>query len=187
MRGDSDSSIIVSSNLRRAVSTTTIALWPRIKRVNEKIIILSSLQEISRNVDTIAITGYRKYPQISNLGKNCNETDSTFNPVNVYDVTENNGNKNSSFTGIKRLKAFNEWVFKRNENVIIVGGHSGWFRHFFQTFLPFSLEHISKKQKIANSGVVSFNLHRANLPDGTSRYRIDPESIIVIYRGFSPR
>eukprot|EP01041_Mallomonas_annulata_P004410 gene4410-8780_t len=187
LRGDTpEKSVIVSSNLRRAISTTTIALWPRIERTGEKVVILSSLQEISRNVDTKAVTPARTVPNLYRLVDHCGKP-GQFNSENVYDISENHGNKKSSFYGIKRFKAFNEWVFKRNEEFIIVGGHSLWFRYFFQTYLPFKLEHVSKKLKIANSGVVAFNLHRAELADGSSRYRIDPDSIIVVYKGFSPK
>jgi hypothetical protein len=50
------SSVIVTSTLRRAVSTTVLCLWPRIEKNNEKVHLLSSLQEISRNVDTRALS-----------------------------------------------------------------------------------------------------------------------------------
>ena len=48
VRGTEGTSIVVSSTLRRAIATTTLALWPRIKRRSEKISLLSYLQEISR-------------------------------------------------------------------------------------------------------------------------------------------
>mmetsp|Transcript_27016 Transcript_27016/g.27255 ORF Transcript_27016/g.27255 Transcript_27016/m.27255 type:complete len:351 (+) Transcript_27016:110-1162(+) len=186
LRGESETSVIVSSNLRRAISTTTIALWPRIERTGEKIVILSSLQEVSRNVDTKTVTGYRTVPNLSRLADVLDKFGKPFLSENVFEVSENHGNKKSSFYGIKRLKAFNEWVFKRNEDNIIVGGHSLWFKYFFQTFMPFKSNHVAKTQKIANSGIVSFNLHRVELGDGP-RYRIDPESIVVIYGGFTKK
>ena len=34
--------------------------------------------------------------------------------------------------------------------VIIVAGHSLYFRQFFRTFLPHACEHVSKNKKIAN-------------------------------------
>eukprot|EP00981_Chlorochromonas_danica_P009909 scaffold2913_cov181-Ochromonas_danica.AAC.3 len=60
LRGEGRSSIVVSSTLRRAVATTTVALWPRVERRHEKIHILSSLQEISRNVDTYSLSAAEK-------------------------------------------------------------------------------------------------------------------------------
>ena len=50
------SSVIVTSTLRRSISTTILSLWPRIEKSNEKVHVLSSLQEISRNVDTRALS-----------------------------------------------------------------------------------------------------------------------------------
>lgn len=188
IRGDIDASVIVSSNLRRAIATTTIALWPRISRSNEKIVVLSSLQEISRNIDTKAVSTAKTVPELSNLVTYFTKIGSkdSFVPEKIYDVSENSGNKTSSFYGIKRLKAFNEWVFKRPEDAIIVGGHSLWFKYYFQTFLPFKSNHDAKTMKIENSGVVSFLVHRAEI-DGTPFYRIDPDSIVNVYGGFTKK
>lgn len=44
-------SVLVSSNLRRALSTGTIAFLNRLKRTQEKIHILSNLQEITFMID----------------------------------------------------------------------------------------------------------------------------------------
>ena len=41
---DSEKSVIVTSLLRRAVATTTLALWPRVNNTDEKIIVLISLR-----------------------------------------------------------------------------------------------------------------------------------------------
>lgn len=180
-------SVIVSSCLRRAIATTTVALWPRVSKTNEKIHILSSLQEISRNVDTYAISPPKTVADLpfDRIHPYCNPNE-PFNPENVYDASENFGTKTFSFNGIKRLKAFNEWIFARKEDVIIVGGHSLWFRTFFQTYLPHTHNHESKKHKITNSGVVAFELHAYyNEGDGEKYYRIDPKSIVNVYGGFT--
>lgn len=178
------SSVIVASNLRRAIATTTVALWPRVTRSKEKIHILSSLQEISRNIDTRALAPARGIPDLSRIAQHCEEG---FDPEQTYDYSENLGNKTYTFRGIKRLRAFNDWAFKREEDVIVVGGHSLWFRAFFQTFLPFSCDHVAKKQKIVNSGLVAFTLQRAEMPDGQIGYRIDPDSMMTLYGGYSAK
>ncbi len=184
--GKKDSSIVVSSNLRRAISTTTIALWPRVHQTGEKITILSSLQEISRNIDTKALSSLHKIPDLDRISHHCGHDDK-FVPEMVYDASENHGNKTTAFYGIKRLKAFNEWAFHRKESAVIVGGHSLWFKHFFQTYLPFDADHPAKKQKIVNSGVVSFVLHRVEDEFGAASYRIDPSSIETIYGGYTSK
>jgi hypothetical protein len=182
-------SVVVSSTLRRAVSTTTLALWPRLERTGEKMYVLSSLQEISRNVDTRALSDPKDLADLpfSRLSGHCKPQDGEFDPAKVYDLTENFGNKTRTFYGIKRLQSFNEWAFQRSEPVIIVGGHSLWFKSFFQTYLPFKMTHEAKSKKITNSGVVSFTLHRAEGPDGSPRYRIEPDSIQVVYGGFTTK
>ena len=55
--GAEDDSIVVSSTLRRALSTVAIGLRSRFRRKpSERIKMLSALQEISRNPDTLCIT-----------------------------------------------------------------------------------------------------------------------------------
>lgn len=185
---ESGESIIVSSTLRRAIATTTLSMWNRLIRTGEKIYILSSLQEISRNIDTCALSppkGLADLP-FSRIEKHCN-VNGKFVPENHFDLSENYGNKPRSFYGIKRLRAFGEWIFKRKEGTIIVGGHSLWFKYFFQTYLPHDCEHDAKKKKITNSGVVAFTIYRSELADGNPLYRIDPESIRVVYGGFTSK
>lgn len=189
LRGDSGtSSIVVSSTLRRAVATTTVALWPRVQRNAEPIHILSSLQEISRNVDTYSLSAAEHLADLpfSRIVEHCGGE--AFHADKVYDTSNNFGNKSRSFYGIKRLLAFNEWAFKRSEQTIIVGGHSLWFKHFFQTFLPHKTDHEAKTKKITNSGVVAFTLQQTfETEDGMPRYRVDPESLVIVYGGFTTK
>ena len=190
LRGDSKtSSIIVSSTLRRAIATTTLALWPRVDKKEEKIIVLSSLQEISRNVDTRALSKPKEVADLpfSRIKDKCQSKNRPFDRDNLYDATENYGNKRSNFNGILRLRAFNEWAFKRTEDVIIVGGHSLWFKYFFQTYLPHKSNHQAKSMKITNSGVVTFIIYRSNDTDGTPLYRIDESTIECVYGSFTKK
>ena len=46
LRGQTPGTIVVSSNLRRAIETVTIGLWSRLKRGREKVHIMSDLQVI---------------------------------------------------------------------------------------------------------------------------------------------
>lgn len=180
-------SIIVSSSLRRAVATTTLGLWPRIEKTGEKIHILSSLQEISRNIDTFALSAAGTVADLpfQRLAPHCGGD--KFNPLEVFDTTQSFGNKSYDFYGIKRLRSFSEWAMQRPEERIIVGGHSLWFKYFFQTFLPHAVDHDAKKKKIVNSGVVAFTLETCIGEDGVAMYRIDPNSIQNIYGGFTTK
>jgi len=220
LRGDdtTETSIIVTSTLRRAIATTTLALWPRIVAKGEKILLLSSLQEISRNIDTQALAGPHEIADLpfhrieghcpsppsnspscknsSNSSKNSRSnnnsiSNSTFDPRNIYDLRFNSGNKSMHNRGILRLKAFNEWAFSQNEDIIIVGGHSLWFKSYFQVYLPFDTDHDAKTKKITNSGVVSLTVEVAPSisKDGTpiNHYRIEPTSIECLYGGFTTK
>ena len=184
INGNRGTSVIVSSNLRRAIATTTVTLWPRLQKTHEKIYILSNLQEISRNIDTKALAGRGVVPDLHRVGHHLPDP-TLFKPDELYDVTENLGNKTSYFNGVKRLKAFNDWAFKRTESTVIVGGHSLWFKHFFQLYLPYSSDHAAKTKKIVNTGVISFTLQKYSDENGVLLgYRVDPNSIETIYGGF---
>jgi hypothetical protein len=181
------SSTIVSSSLRRAIATTTLGLWPRLSRTGDKIHILSSLQEISRNIDTYALApagGIADLP-FKRIAPHCGGD--KFDARKVYELSQNFGNKKRDFYGIKRLRAFGEWAMSQPEEVIIVGGHSLWFKYFFQTYLPHASTHDAKDKKITNSGVVSFTLQSAKGDDGTQQFRIEPASIQTIYGGFTTK
>lgn len=191
IRGDSDEkSVIVSSTLRRAVATTTLGLWPRINKTQERISLLSMLQEISRNVDTYQLSPMKSIADLpfERILPHCGGKDGVFSIDAVYDTTENFGTKTRSFYGIKRLEAFADWVFKQPDDVttIIVGGHSLWFKYFFQTYLPHSTKHDAKTKKISNSGMVAFTLH-AHEDKIKKQYRIDPATIATIYGGFTSK
>jgi bisphosphoglycerate-dependent phosphoglycerate mutase len=187
--GAKNSSMIVSSTLRRAIATTTLALWPRIEKNQEKIHLLSCLQEISRNVDTFQLSPSQAIADLpfERLYSHCGGKEKLV-VDNVFDTSSNYGNKSFTFNGGKRLLAFNDWAFQQQDiSTIIVGGHSLWFKNFFQTFLPHQFEHDAKNKKITNSGMVAFELHAHDMGDGSTQYRIDPESIVVLYGGFTSK
>jgi hypothetical protein len=187
LRGEEGNSVVVSSSLRRAIATTTVGLWPRLEK-GEKIHILSSLQEMSRNIDTYALSPAGSVADLpfARIAHHCGGENFDFH--SVYDNTANFGNKSYDFHGIKRLKAFSEWAFSRNEEVIIAGGHSLWFKYFFQTYLPHHTNHDAKNKKITNSGAVAFKIDEFIDPtDGTTTYRIDPASIVTVYGGFTTK
>jgi hypothetical protein len=63
-------------------------------------------------------------------------------------------------------------------------GHSYWFLAFFQTYLPRDFDHVCKKKKLVNGGVIGFTiLHKKTENDG-DKYMIDPKSLVVLYNGF---
>ena len=185
-------SVIVSSNLRRAIATATIALWGRLRRSKERVRIFTWCQEMSRNIDTLALAPKKAVPDLKG---NCGDLPG-WDPALAYDVGLNSGCKKLFGTnGLKRMKSFNEWCFKQAKDprhgagTIIVGGHSLWFRTFFRTFLPKAVA--DKKtgldcavKKMVNAGAISFELTTAQVASGAVIYRVVPESVHVLYGGY---
>jgi len=139
--------------------------------------ILSSLQEISSNIDAISLAGRG---EVADLPMIKLEMGSEFTN---YDTTYNYGNKPLFGHGVTRIREFGSWVFTREEDLIIVGGHSLWCRDFFRTFLPYSVDHVSKNAKIKNCGLISLTLGYGK-HNGQDLFRIEPESIYTVFEGF---
>ena len=100
-------------------------------------------------------------------------------------TTYHTGNKAINSSGLGRMNDFCQFVFSSpvREEHIIVGGHSLWFKSFFVNFMPSNVNHVSKKKKIVNGGVVAFELMKATTQYG-DKYMIDPKTIRVVYGGF---
>lgn len=183
---DAPPSKLLCSNLRRAVTTIAGAFKDRLaRRPQEKILIVPSLQEISRNPDTLAITPAHMPIQASFVDKSSKICAFQSMYTNQVDMSLHEGNKPIGTNGLKRMRDFCDFIFKEvNENYVIVGGHSIWFRSFFQTFLPYQSRHVGKKKKVVNCGVIAFTLCKVVRKSGQSTHMIDPESIEVVYGGF---
>ena len=100
----------------------------------------------------------------------------------VDDGGANAGNKSLGFRGIHRLEAFAQWAADRPESHVIVGGHSLWFRSFFQRYLDG--EHNAAKKKIVNCGVIAFDLKCGKDASGNDAFNVDSSTVRVIYGGF---
>jgi len=176
-------SLVVSSQLRRAACTVAIALSDRLRRSRESIVMHSSLQEISRNFDTLSLAPRSCTPRLDAVLELCA-------PGARFEGAANGGNKSLSFRGISRLEAFAQWAADRPEHTLIVGGHSLWFRSFFQRFLSGAdaLKHVAATRKIVNCGVVGFTLVVARSSTSSdAHYSIDPSSVTIIYGGFDSK
>ena len=177
------SSVLVSSNLRRALSTVCIGFRSRLaENPEERVVVHPSLQEISRNPDTLSITPPHTPVTASWIEK---ELYPHIQPIlsSRFDMSYHTGNKPLNTNGLKRMNAFCEFAFGLQESAVICGGHSLWFRSFFQCFLPRSTTHTAAKKKMVNGGCVAFELRRTNV-DGKAVYDIDEKTIRVIYGGF---
>lgn len=188
-------SVIVSSNLQRAVETITLALADRLADSGEPIYIRSELQEISRNLDAVALAPplrYQPSPRTAVI-KALDGADLDF--AGLYCAEGNRGNKAVLGHPRHRLERFAAFCFgdpsvqglpslrsTRNATVI-VAGHSLWFRTFFRMYIDKDVRHKAKDSKLSNAGVVSFTLERAAL-GGRMVYRIPPDSIRLLHGHF---
>jgi hypothetical protein len=176
---------LISSNLRRSISTCSIALHDRLdKRMkDDKILILEELQEASINPDALSIAP-PKAPLVTSF------TDSD-RVKDIYatqtDTSQNIGNKPLKSNGLVRMEAFCKLLFDGTHvpaNNVLCTGHSYWFRAFFQTYLPRDFTHVCKKKKLINGGVVGFTLWHKKTDKGEDKYMIDPNSLVTLYGGF---
>eukprot|EP00752_Nemacystus_decipiens_P016413 g14670.t1 len=172
--GSSQSSVVVTSNLRRAIATGLISLWERLRGGEERYLVHSALQEMTFNVDGISLLERGETPDealAKELGGKV-----------VFDAEFNSGTKALNYTGIKRMNALAEWAMDRPEDTVVCVGHSLYFRSFFRCFMPQSAVHDAKKKKIVNCGVVAFTLERG-VYDGRPAFKIEPDSFVNVYGG----
>ena len=184
---DAPPSKLLSSSLRRAVSTVAGGFKDRLaRRPQERILIVPSLQEISRNPDTLSITPAHTQIQASWIDKTSKICDFQSTFINQVDMSLHKGNKPVGTNGLKRMREFCNFVFSSSvkEQYVVVGGHSIWFRSFFRTFLPYKEDHVGKQKKVVNCGVVAFTLIKVVRKSGQPTYMIDPNTVDVVYGGF---
>lgn len=193
---DSDAkTVIVSSNLLRAVETATLAFADRLEKTREQVYIRSELQEISRNLDTVALAPPLKLPLsprtavIEALGGTGLDFD------HLYCADGNRGNKAVMGHPRRRLARFAAFCFGdsnvdgleglrgHSNATVIVTGHSLWFRTFFRMYIDKNVRHKAKERKISNAGVVAFTLERGSV-GGRMLYRIRADSIHVLHGQF---
>lgn len=183
---NSSSSMVVSSNLRRAISTAAIGLSDRFaaQHKDDTILLLPSLQEISFNPDAQTILPAHGIAHPTWCDVNIPGIGDKFS--SLIDTQYHTGNKPIDSTGLLRLNQFVSDVFSNKcpKETVIAVGHSLFFRSFFQMFLPRNVEHIGKKKKLVNGGTVMVTLGEVTLDDGKKVYMIDPKSVVVVYGGF---
>ena len=193
--------VLVSSNLRRAISSCAIANKSRLDSqiLDDKIIILQELQEASINPDAQSIS-----PPFGSLVTSFTDSDRV---KDIYaaqtDTSLNKGNKELNSNGLKRMEAFCDLLFgvkssdenreKRSSsaladaNHVFCTGHSYWFRAFFKTYLPSDFHHVCKTKKLINGGMVGFTLCQTQVKikeHVEDKYMIDPNSLVILYGGF---
>ncbi|KAF4659668.1 hypothetical protein FOL47_007485 [Perkinsus chesapeaki] len=187
-------SVMASSNLRRAVSTGMIALSARLMRNEtsagrkgaEHVYVMDALQEVTRNVDGFALTPKKGVPGPSfvELGDPKIKDVVNFYAEHKLNGTFNKGSKPLSSNGLSRFYEFSDWCFNstiaRDVDCVVAIGHSLYFREFFNAFLPRGFRTPARSKKMLNCAVTSFEL----VTTGSGKYAIDPESVELVYGGF---
>ncbi|KEP65799.1 UNVERIFIED_CONTAM: phosphoglycerate mutase family protein [Hammondia hammondi] len=188
-----DALVLVSSNLRRAISTLLIALGPSVQSHSQTIQILSSLQESTRFPDAFSLTSLpfsrKSSPPLSQLEEAVVGASLGHLYASHLDQNFNQGNKRLYSTLVGRLFAFSSWLFEGSteRQAVVVVGHSRWLRYFFRMFFPADQAHPAKDQKLSNCGVLKFDylqLHQKG--SGRVDYLIDPRSCQLLRGSFSP-
>ncbi|RNF11454.1 hypothetical protein TraAM80_00900 [Trypanosoma rangeli] len=191
---DANTSLVVCSNLRRAMETALVAMKPRISSTRERILVDSSLQECSRNIDAQTLSTERGKLVPFKMAKMVSPDEMG----TYFDAHLNAGNKTAAVNVYGRIDEFVRHLFGGSQadsylpatssapgnaglKEVIVVGHSVFFRCFFRRFLPPSSRHISKTSKLRNCGVVAFELLRN---ESTNEVYIDESTITVLHKGF---
>merc|ERR1711935_826739 len=184
LRGDAGTrSVIVTSQLRRAVSTATIGLWPRLKRTGERVLLLSSLMEQSRNFDCVPLSAPHEVPPLPDLVDRIDEHGLGWG---MFDPSGNTGDKpiRSKAKGFKRMENFVDFCFQPGleRTTIIAVGHSLYYKRFFNCFLPHSQKSPAKEYKMQNACAVGLTLQRQMGNKGKWVYRIHPKQVCELYK-----
>jgi len=185
IRGDVGDSMICASILKRAISTGHMCLAARLlQRPDDKVHIMTALQELGRNVDSLSITpteGIPVVPSAEGAMPKMGDLMTHFYRMRVK-PNLNKGNKNLGLKAVHRQEKFVRWVFEQKTDCIIVAGHSLWFREFFKSYLPKQEKHVSKTTKMVNCGVIAFDFYKDAGPHDS--FFIDPKSIKEVRGGF---
>jgi len=203
IRGDVGDSIVCCSVLRRAVTTGVICLSARLLKMKpeagnstsgdgklppEKVKLMTSLQEIGRNVDTLSLTACERLPQVPRREASMKQLGDIV--TNFYrerlSGMANKGNKDLGTQAKDRQRDFCKWLFNQRQDVsVIVCGHSTYFQEFFKSFLPKASSHRAKQCKLQSCGCVAFDFYKqVDASRQQDLYRIHPERIKTIFKDF---
>merc|ERR1712150_72502 len=135
---DFENCTIVCSNLRRAISTACISVAARLEpNPNERIEILSCLQELGTNYDTIPSTEKSEKPKLSRPERKASVLDGKLLD-NVYNKRLGERWNLGDQRGVDkevRIQTFMDWVWDQPKTTCVAFGHSHWIREFFRMAL----------------------------------------------------
>eukprot|EP00750_Incisomonas_marina_P017548 INCI222.1.p1 GENE.INCI222.1~~INCI222.1.p1 ORF type:complete len:422 (+),score=64.10 INCI222.1:173-1438(+) len=236
--GSETRSVLVSSNLRRSLSTILLGFADRFHRndqqgghggpAGDRLLVNPFLQETSLNADCLSIhlppRRTKDHTASPAYAASVFESEETADLYLRY-VAGNTQPASANILGDEQLLQFAQWTFdsarpagcepgdetKSDDEAsssgppLIVGGHSLWFRRFFQLMLPLcpsesgpATPHDCQVYKIQNGGVVAFTLQKlrvkaddssgsASSEDSHLVYRVKRQSVRNVFRGYDKR
>lgn len=171
-----NTTLICSSNLRRAISTTLYGFKDIF--TTKGLVINGLMQEMTRNVDGISLApGRQSIPPCPSIEEK--SLGALYQTLDVKNYEGRPGLVQFKSDGVKRIYDFAQWLFTQNESHIICGGHSIYFRTFFQFFVD-DEHHEACNSKISNGGVVSFDF---TVEDG----KFVVSNIQEVHKGFDKK
>ena len=194
--------LVVASPLRRAVATVAIGLADRLKRTQEPILLPRAARK-----SRATLIRWRSRRRAARRRSTARPSSSRSSTSTARSTAATSRSPSPASSGARRdrrrppprrppagcpaaarrpslpprLMHFAQWALERPEQTIVVGGHSLWFKNFFQLYLPKDVDHPAKKRKIVNRGAVALRppaaprrRRRPRLPD---RPRLDPRRL----------
>ncbi len=141
---------------------------------------------MTRNIDGLSLSGEKEIPPVSwtlRSLENKYATDWEDWLSLRLDVSRKGGYKPKDGRGDDRMRRFVRWLFTScDAEVVIISGHSLWFRRFFQEYLARESKCEGKKSKIMNGGVVAVDFTKYELGSGLTR--MVASEVTVVCGGF---
>ena len=167
--------VFATSNLRRAVMTTLIAFWNRLRPETPNqvpvsgIHTLSSLQEMVTNIDSQPVTPPKQLPYLTFGNGRCPFQKEHMRNLFVTDCHIQDENAAPAEQRRDILADFCNWAARQTvaqeASDLVLVGHSIWIRKFFQRFLthpgprgPAESALTSELHKMSNEAVLKFDL-----------------------------
>lgn len=133
--------LIVTSPLQRAIHTMSNILQNQMETINSNNISIIAHHQLREWVDTLGDIGTSKTELMEKYNTDDDKTNIDFSCIddefwwNQSIKTNDNEEKEAVIKESKqsvndRISAFKHWILQREENNILVVGHSRWFREF---------------------------------------------------------
>ncbi|GFE55082.1 hypothetical protein BaOVIS_024860 [Babesia ovis] len=167
---------LFTSNLRRAQSTIMLALHDRLSHTNDVVEVCNELEELVPHPDCVALSTTFQSSTIPLL-----EIMMVPDKAKSYSrfLRHYYGPGVSTRSAYERMIEFNNRIFNRKEENIIVCGHSSWIRNYLSIFLPKG----SQDMEFCHKKIGNLDTLRVDVQCHEGRYySVDPNSVKLVYK-----